>query len=127
MELFAKFVDKECLPRLDLFSNAISTTNLHRRRRSFEKERREISNFNQYGLNLQSEHERWLTEKHFKCPVTVFNFHKEIKPFYMRLNERRENCDGDGPARFPGIGEIVAAASVKSDSMCWRRTCAGTK
>src|SRR5260370_31251694 len=40
-----------------------------------------------YGSNLQSEHERWLTEKHFKCPVTICNFQKEIKPFYMRSKD----------------------------------------
>ena len=62
-----------------------------------------------YGLNLQSEHERWLTEKHFKCPVTVFNFPKEIKPFYMRVND-----DGKTVAAMdllvPGIGEIVGGS-----------------
>src|SRR5207247_5542185 len=62
-----------------------------------------------YGLNLQSEHERWLTEKHFKCPVTVFNFPKEIKAFYMRLNE-----DGKTVAAMdvlaPGIGEIIGGS-----------------
>ncbi len=40
-----------------------------------------------YGLNLQSEHERFLTEEHFKSPVTVFNYPREVKPFYMRLND----------------------------------------
>ena len=62
-----------------------------------------------YGSNLQSEHERWLTEKHFKCPVTVFNFPKEIKPFYMRSND-----DGRTVAAIdllvPGIGEIVGGS-----------------
>ena len=41
----------------------------------------------QDGLNLQSEHERFLTEQHFASPVTVFNYPREIKPFYMRLND----------------------------------------
>ena len=57
----------------------------------------------EYGLNLQSEHERWLTEEHFKKPVTVFNYPKEIKPFYMRIND-----DGKTVAAMdllvPGIG-----------------------
>ena len=61
------------------------------------------------SIDLQSEHERWLTEKHFKCPVTVFNFPKEIKPFYMRLND-----DGKTVAAMdllvPGIGEIVGGS-----------------
>src|SRR5437870_5359423 len=82
MELFAKFVDKELLARLDFvverafqrisYSDAVDLL-----RKSGEKFEFPID----YGLNLQSEHERWLTEKHFKCPVTVFNYPKEIKPF----------------------------------------------
>ena len=40
-----------------------------------------------WGTDLQSEHERFLTEEHAKSPVTVFNYPREIKPFYMRLNE----------------------------------------
>ena len=63
----------------------------------------------EYGLNLQSEHERWLTEKHFKCPVIVFNYPKEIKPFYMRQND-----DGQTVAAMdvlvPGIGEIIGGS-----------------
>ena len=62
-----------------------------------------------YGLNLQSEHERYLTEKHFKCPVTVYNYPKTIKPFYMRAND-----DGKTVAAMdvlvPGIGEIVGGS-----------------
>ncbi|MBN2507638.1 MAG: asparagine--tRNA ligase [Verrucomicrobia bacterium] len=62
-----------------------------------------------YGLNLQSEHERFLTEDHFKCPVTVFNYPREIKPFYMRANN-----DGKTAAAMdllvPGIGEVIGGA-----------------
>src|SRR5438270_1918139 len=88
LELFAKFVDKELLPRLDFvlerpFQRTTYTEAIELLRKSGEKFEFPV----EYGLNLQSEHERWLTEKHFKCPVTVFNFPKEIKPFYMRLND----------------------------------------
>lgn len=62
-----------------------------------------------YGLNLQSEHERWLTEKYFKCPVTVFNYPKEIKPFYMRLNEDEKTVTAMD-LLVPGIGEIVGGS-----------------
>lgn len=62
-----------------------------------------------YGLNLQSEHERWLTEEYFKQPTTVFNYPKEIKPFYMRLND-----DGATVTAMdllvPGIGEIIGGS-----------------
>lgn len=63
----------------------------------------------EYGHNLQSEHERYLTEKHFRCPTTVYNYPKEIKPFYMRKND-----DGKTVAAMdllvPGIGEIVGGS-----------------
>lgn len=62
-----------------------------------------------YGHNLQSEHERYLTEHHFRCPVTVHDYPKEIKPFYMRRND-----DGRTVAAMdllvPGIGEIVGGS-----------------
>jgi len=110
MELFAKFVDKELLARLDFvvdrpFQRITYSDAVDLLKKSGEKFEFPID----YGLNLQSEHERWLTEKHFKCPVTVFNFPKEIKPFYMRLND-----DGKTVAAtdllVPGIGEIVGGS-----------------
>jgi asparaginyl-tRNA synthetase len=110
MELFARFVDKELLARLDFvserpFQRITYSDAVDLLKKSGEKFEFPID----YGLNLQSEHERWLTEKHFKCPVTVFNFPKEIKPFYMRLND-----DGRTVAAMdllvPGIGEIVGGS-----------------
>ena len=62
-----------------------------------------------YGLNLQSEHERWLTEEYFKKPVTVFNYPKEIKPFYMRLNDDGRTVTAMD-VLVPGIGEIVGGS-----------------
>ncbi|MBL7902570.1 MAG: asparagine--tRNA ligase [Bacteroidia bacterium] len=62
-----------------------------------------------WGVDLQSEHERYLVEKHFKKPVILYNYPKEIKAFYMRQNE-----DGKTVAAmdilFPGIGEIVGGS-----------------
>ena len=110
MELFAKFVDKELLARLDFvvdrpfqriaYSDAVDL---------LKKSGEEFEFPIDYGLNLQSEHERWLTEKHFKCPVTVFNFPKEIKPFYMRLNDD-EKTAAAMDLLVPGIGEIVGGS-----------------
>ena len=62
-----------------------------------------------YGVNLQSEHERFLTEEHFKCPVTVFNYPREIKPFYMRLNDDNRTVTAMD-VLVPGIGEIIGGA-----------------
>lgn len=62
-----------------------------------------------WGTDLQSEHERFLVEKHFESPVVLFDYPKEIKAFYMRLNE-----DGKTVAAmdvlFPGIGEIIGGS-----------------
>jgi asparaginyl-tRNA synthetase len=62
-----------------------------------------------YGLNLQSEHERYLTEQHCKGPLTVFNYPKEIKPFYMRLNDDDRTVTAMD-VLVPGIGEIVGGS-----------------
>jgi asparaginyl-tRNA synthetase len=62
-----------------------------------------------YGLNLQAEHERFLTEQHFQSPVTVFNYPREIKPFYMRLNDDRQTVTAMD-VLVPGIGEVIGGA-----------------
>jgi asparaginyl-tRNA synthetase len=62
-----------------------------------------------YGQNLQSEHERFLTEEHFKSPATVFNYPREIKPFYMRLNDDGKTVTAMD-VLVPGIGEIIGGA-----------------
>lgn len=67
----------------------------------------------EWGADLQSEHERYLVEKHFKSPVILFDYPANIKAFYMRLND---NCEpGKETVRamdilFPGIGEIVGGS-----------------
>jgi asparaginyl-tRNA synthetase len=108
--LFAKFVDKTVLDRLRFvverpfqrvpYAEAIAI--LQQSGKAFEFPV-------QPGVNLQSEHERYLTEEHFKSPVTVFNYPREIKPFYMRLND-----DGRTVAAMdvlvPGIGEVIGGA-----------------
>lgn len=108
--LFAKFVDKELLARLDFvverpfqrlpYSEAVELLRASGEKFEFPVE---------HGLNLQSEHERWLTEKHFKAPLTVFNYPKEIKPFYMRLNDDGKTVTAMD-LLVPGIGEIVGGS-----------------
>ncbi|RUT68273.1 asparagine--tRNA ligase [Flavobacterium cupreum] len=68
---------------------------------------------NEWGADLQSEHERFLVEKHFKCPVILYDYPANIKAFYMRLNDNTE--PGRETVRamdilFPGIGEIVGGS-----------------
>ncbi|MFM1877876.1 MAG: hypothetical protein RLZZ241_742 [Bacteroidota bacterium] len=62
-----------------------------------------------WGTDLQSEHERYLVEKHFQCPVILFNYPAQIKAFYMRLNEDGKTVRAMD-ILFPGIGEIVGGS-----------------
>jgi asparaginyl-tRNA synthetase len=110
LEFFNQFVDKGLIERLKFIVDRpfvrVSYTDavklLQESGHSFEYPVK-------YGANLQSEHERYLTEVHYQCPVTVYNYPKEIKPFYMRLND-----DGKTVAAMdvlvPGIGEIVGGS-----------------
>lgn len=110
LQFFAKFVDKELLTRLDFvldrpfqrcsYTEAIEI--LHASGRTWEHPV-------QWGDNLQSEHERFLAEEHFKGPVTVYNYPKEIKPFYMRLNDDGKTVTAMD-VLVPGIGEIVGGS-----------------
>jgi asparaginyl-tRNA synthetase len=108
--LFAKFVDQELPARLAFvverpFQRISYTEAIDLLQRSGEKFEFPV----EYGLNLQSEHERWLTEKHFQSPITVFNYPKEIKPFYMRLNDDNQTVAAMD-LLVPGIGEIVGGS-----------------
>ncbi|MDQ2660116.1 MAG: asparagine--tRNA ligase [Verrucomicrobiota bacterium] len=110
LELFGKFVDQELQARLEFvlerpFQRISYTDAVELLLKSGENFEFPVA----YGTNLQSEHERWLTEKHFKSPVTVFNYPKEIKPFYMRLNDDGKTVTAMD-VLVPGIGEIVGGS-----------------
>ncbi len=110
LEFFSKFVDKDLLQRLDFvlerpfqrcsYTEAIEILNASGRQWEHPVK---------WGDNLQSEHERFLAEEHFKCPVTVYNYPRTLKPFYMRVND-----DGKTVAAMdllvPGIGEIIGGS-----------------
>lgn len=63
----------------------------------------------QWGVDIQSEHERFLVEKHFKKPVILYNYPKDIKSFYMRQNEDDKTVAAMD-VLFPGIGEIIGGS-----------------
>jgi asparaginyl-tRNA synthetase len=114
LEFFSKFVDKELLARLDFvlnkpfvrcsYTEAVAILN-----KSGKTWEHPVA----WGDNLQSEHERYLTEEHFKCPVTVYNYPRAIKAFYMRKNDG-EAADRQTVAAMdllvPGIGEIIGGS-----------------
>ena len=62
-----------------------------------------------WGTDLQSEHERYLVEKHFKCPVIIYDYPADIKAFYMKLNDDNKTVRAMD-ILFPGIGEIVGGS-----------------
>ncbi len=113
MAFFAQHIDKECIKRLETFIEA----SFERMEYSDAIKRLEaaVSNGHKFqfpvkwGVDLQSEHERYLTETLVGRPVVVMNYPKEIKAFYMRLNE-----DGRTVAAMdvlaPGIGEIIGGS-----------------
>ena len=63
----------------------------------------------EWGLDLQTEHERWLTEQHIGRPVVVMNYPEQIKAFYMRLNDDGRTCAAMD-VLAPGIGEIIGGS-----------------
>src|SRR6266700_837512 len=108
--LFAKFVDKGVNERLQFvverpFVRVPYTEAVEILKKSGKPFEFPVD----YGLNLQSEHERFLTEEHFKSPATVFNYPREIKPFYMRLNTDDRTVTAMD-VLVPGIGEVIGGA-----------------
>lgn len=67
-----------------------------------------------WGLDMQSEHERYLVEEHFKKPIMVTGYPKEIKSFYMKLNDDNKTVRGMD-VLFPKIGEIIGGSERESD------------
>ncbi|WP_038907627.1 asparagine--tRNA ligase [Dickeya oryzae] len=110
MKFFAERVDKEAISRLERFVTSDfaqvdytdAITILENCGQTFE-------NPVSWGIDLSSEHERYLAEKHFQAPVVVKNYPKDIKAFYMRMNS-----DGKTVAAMdvlaPGIGEIIGGS-----------------
>ena len=110
LEFFAQHIDKEAISRLEQFvssdfaqidyTDAITVLQNCGKKFDYPVE---------WGIDLQSEHERYLAEEHFKAPVVVKNYPKDIKAFYMRMND-----DGKTVAAMdvlaPGIGEIIGGS-----------------
>ncbi|OKY75875.1 MAG: asparagine--tRNA ligase [Desulfobulbaceae bacterium DB1] len=110
LDLFARFVDKDLNNRLDAvlkndFSRITYTDAVH----ALEKSGETFSFPVRWGVDLQSEHERYLAEKLFQRPVIVIDYPKTIKPFYMRENDDNRTVAAMD-ILFPGIGEIIGGS-----------------
>jgi asparaginyl-tRNA synthetase len=106
----AERIDKECVSRLEAFvASSFARLDYSEAIAALEKSGKSFEFPVRWGMDLQSEHERWLTEEHVRRPVVVMNYPKEIKAFYMRLND-----DGRTVAAMdvlaPGIGEIIGGS-----------------
>jgi asparaginyl-tRNA synthetase len=110
LALFAKFVDKGLNERLKFVVERPFVRVPYTEAVDILKKSGRVFEFPvDHGLNLQSEHERFLTEEHFKSPVTVFNYPRNIKPFYMRLNDDTTTVTAMD-VLVPGIGEVIGGA-----------------
>ena len=110
MAFFNQFVDKGLIERLEhVLSSEFGHVTYTEALEILEKHNDEFEYKVHWGSDLQTEHERYLTEKEFKRPVFVTDYPKEIKAFYMKLNE-----DGKTVAAMdclvPGIGEIIGGS-----------------
>jgi asparaginyl-tRNA synthetase len=110
VELFARFVDQDLMKNLEVIANAAyvrlpyreSVEILQRSGKAFEFP---VSD----GADLQTEHERYLTEEHFHKPVIVYNYPKDIKPFYMRLNDDHSTVAAMD-LLVPRVGELIGGS-----------------
>ncbi|MGB8635687.1 MAG: asparagine--tRNA ligase [Rhodanobacteraceae bacterium] len=110
MAFFAQRVQKDAITRLEAFieapferidySDAIKMLQASKRKFEYPVE---------WGVDLQTEHERWLAEEHIGRPVVVMNYPQDIKAFYMRLNDD-EKTVAAMDVLAPGIGEIIGGA-----------------
>jgi asparaginyl-tRNA synthetase len=110
MDFFNSFVDKTCLKRLnDFIDSDFVICDYTKAIEILEESGVPFENKVEWGIDLSSEHERFLAEQYYKSPVAVTNYPKAIKSFYMRDNE-----DGKTVAAFdilaPQIGEIIGGS-----------------
>ncbi len=110
MEFFNNFIEK------GLFEKLSNVTGSNFERITYTKaieilknSKEQFENKVEWGLDLQTEHERYLTEKHFQKPVFVTDYPKEIKAFYMRLNDDDKTVAAVD-LLVPGVGEIIGGS-----------------
>ena len=108
--LFARFVDKGLRERLEgVAEESFERVSYTEAVAILEKRGQKFEYPVEWGVNLQSEHERFLAEKHFGRPVIVFDYPKAIKPFYMRTNDDGKTVTAMD-VLVPGVGEIVGGS-----------------
>ena len=110
MEFFNNFVDKGLLERLDnILNNEFGRVTYTEAVELLKKSGHEFEFPVEWGIDLQTEHERYLTEQIFKKPVFVTDYPVEIKAFYMRLNDDKKTVAAMD-LLVPGVGEIIGGS-----------------
>ena len=110
LELFAKFVDKNLIKTLDnVASSDFKRLSYASAVEILKKSRKKFEYDIDFGKDLQTEHERYLTEHHYKKPLIIFDYPKIIKPFYMRVNDDNKTVSAMD-VLVPKIGEIIGGS-----------------
>ena len=110
LQLFARFVDKNLMATLENIVNSEFERLPYREAVDIlEKARKKFKYPVGFGRDLQTEHERFLTEDHVKKPVIIYDYPKSIKPFYMRVNDDQETVAAMD-VLVPSIGEIIGGS-----------------
>jgi asparaginyl-tRNA synthetase len=110
MALFGNFVDKTLMDTLNhIVSSEFVRLSYYEAIEILTKSNISFEYPIRYGIDLQSEHEKFLTETHFKKPVIIHDYPKTIKPFYMRLNADQQTVAAMD-ILVPGIGEIIGGS-----------------
>ncbi len=110
MEFFGKFIDKDLLARLDNVLNSdFERISYTKAIEILEKSNKKFDYPVKWGIDLQTEHERYITEDVYKKPVFVIDYPKEIKAFYMRENDDKKTVAAMD-LLVPGIGEIIGGS-----------------
>ncbi|MFT4008333.1 MAG: asparagine--tRNA ligase [Lacrimispora sp.] len=115
MEFFNQFVDKDLLNRLNhVLNSEFAHVTYTEAIELLEKHNEEFDYKVSWGCDLQTEHERYLTEQLFKKPVFVTDYPKEIKAFYMKINPDNKTVAAVD-CLVPGIGEIIGGSQREDD------------
>ncbi|WP_246566319.1 asparagine--tRNA ligase [Tissierella simiarum] len=110
MEFFNSFIDKGLIERLENVVNSdFGCITYTEAVELLQKSGEEFQYPVEWGVDLQTEHERYISEKVFKKPVFVINYPKEIKAFYMRMNEDNKTVAAMD-LLVPGVGEIIGGS-----------------
>ena len=110
LELFAKYVDKNLMRTLEgLISSDFMRLSYKEAVDILSKSGQKFEYEVGFGKDLQSEHERYLTEHYFKKPVIIYDYPKNIKPFYMRINDDNKTVAAMD-VLVPNIGEIIGGS-----------------